>query len=102
MINYSAKIKYYLIDYYDWKGNTESLDSLHDCGLAKNFRTFGEYETTVKWAANSRFPNVYAAQIDLSQNNFKGISDTNLQKAYEDGIEYYKQARRRLLPVGLW
>ncbi|MBP5361529.1 MAG: hypothetical protein J6Y71_00640 [Ruminococcus sp.] len=56
--SYEAVIKYYILDYYDWETNATKgaalvsdgdMYKLHVAGDAREFRTIGLYETTLKW-----------------------------------------------------
>ena len=56
---YHAKIKYYLIDTYEfpvhWDSNLKDDDfniwahDLHECGLAKEYKIIGEYSINISW-----------------------------------------------------
>lgn len=73
-IEYHAKVRYYLYDFYDWKRNNEELDNLHKYGMAKCFRTIGTYEFDVSWIRGSRYPND-DNRTYLINTSFDGIDD---------------------------
>lgn len=91
-VSYIAKIKYYLIDYYDWSDKDryeKKLNDLHIYGIAQNFRTFGCYESTIQWNEGYRFPHK-VIDPDLSVMQFDGIFDSMIKEYSNMGIEFYK------------
>jgi len=67
-----------MLDVYKWsEGSSEGdLFNLNYYGLARIFKDYGCYETTITWKKGSRYPNLSGyGVVDLSQVDFEGISD---------------------------
>lgn len=57
--SYTIKLKYYIIDLYDWdRGDESALHYLHKCGLSKAYYSLGTYEKEFTWKKQKRFKNV--------------------------------------------
>ena len=61
---YTAQIRYYILDYYDWEEgsnapgglvNDGEMFMLHKTGKAREFRSIGLYETTMTWTEGYRY-----------------------------------------------
>ena len=78
---YKAKIKYYLLDFYDWSSDGEQAASnLHASGLAKAFLSYGCYETELEWKKGARFPGDAWGNSKLcAETKVDGITDSNLE-----------------------
>ena len=78
---YTAKIKYYILDVYDWsKTDEEGLYKLHLAGVAKSYLDYGVYETEIEWVKGSRFPKESLNPSLCDQVEFEGITDPNFEK----------------------
>ncbi len=90
-MHYTAKIKYYIYDYYDWDDtDEEELANLHKYGKAQNFRTVGGYSFTIEWIEGKRYPIAVNSLYPLSTTEFDGINDgLALKNAYDYGKKYY-------------
>lgn len=88
---YCAKVRFSVVDYYDWAGNDPDFYNMHLEGLAKNYFAYGIYETTIYWNENCRFPSCKVEDINLEQVSFDGIVDTELPQKFEDAKKYYDQ-----------
>ncbi|WP_074963241.1 hypothetical protein [Ruminococcus albus] len=78
---YKANVKFVMLDVYKWSGDSSEGDlyKLNYYGLARVFKSYGCYETTITWEKGSRYPNVSGCgEIDLSQVEFEGISDPKM------------------------
>jgi|GEM_PF-3193815 len=85
--SYSAKVKFYLLDYYDWDSKDESnANALHLYGFAQAFFSYGCYETIIEWTEGSRFPKYkFDSQVDVNELVFDGVNDWGLLLAYSFG-----------------
>ena len=90
-MHYTANIKYYIYDYYDWDNTEEDeLANLHKYGKAQNFRTIGSYSFTIEWIEGKRYPIAVNSMYPLSTTEFDGINDGfALKNAYDYGKKYY-------------
>ena len=71
---YTAKIRYYVLDVYDWENKgEENFANLHKYGYAENFLSYGCYETTIEWQKGSRYPYVKGDTPNYIQTTFSGI-----------------------------
>ena len=61
---YTAKVKYYFLDYYDWEKGSDDFGGfvtdgemyeLHEAGIAKAYKSIGLYSTTIEWKKGQRF-----------------------------------------------
>ena len=60
---YTATVRYYILDYYDWNEGSEAFGGfvkdgemyiLHNVGKAKEFKSIGTYETEMTWEKGER------------------------------------------------
>lgn len=98
---YKVKLKFYVIDYYDWdKENPvlKHLYNLHLYGMARNFLSYGVYETVVEWNEGGRFPDIVKdsesmedamKKIDLTQTEFENVRDDNLKQSCINASSLY-------------
>lgn len=88
---YTAKIKYYLLDYYDWSNDGEAAASdLHSSGLARSFLSYGCYETELEWKKGSRYPGDQWGNSSLcADTKLDGITDSALEGSHLAASIYY-------------
>ena len=87
---YTAKIRYYVLDVYDWENKgEENFANLHKYGYAENFLSYGYYETTIEWQKGSRYPYVKGDTPNYIQTTFSGIKDDNFTMNLLNGNYYY-------------
>ena len=88
---YTANIKYYLLDVYDWQkdeGESE-LYNLHLYGMCKSYMEYACYENTITWKKGSRYPEYNRVwDVDITKVKFEGIND-NLENSYKKAKEKY-------------
>lgn len=75
---YKANVKFVMLDVYKWSNDSSEGDlfDLNYYGLARIFKSYGCYETTITWKKGSRYPNLSDfSVVDLSQVDHEGISD---------------------------
>ena len=92
MTYYKANIKFCVFDCYKWSGDSseEDLYNLNYYGLASIFKDYGVYETSIIWKKGARYPSVENNnEINISNFEFSGITDTNLTTAYINSSMYY-------------
>lgn len=89
--HYTAKVNYYVYDYYDWDAIKDfELGMLHKYGKAQNFRVIGSYTIAFDWIAGKRYPEPVNYECSLETTNFDGINDNSaLEDAYIYGCIYY-------------
>ena len=90
-IVYTAKIRYYVLDVYDWSETDEKeLYELHLAGVAKSFLDYGYYETEIEWDKGSRYP-IPTGDLPINMDNisFDGISDSEFKKVKDTASAFY-------------
>ena len=101
-MHYTAKIKYYIYDYYDWDNeNEKGLADLHKYGKAKSFMITGSYSFDINWIEGKRYPTTVDGEYPLSTTEFDGINDNGaLKNAYDYGNKYYDNVNGIVYPYG--
>ena len=82
-VYYTAKIKYYFLDIYDWNKKSKiekRFQDLHEAGYARCYLSYGYYETEIEWTEGARYPipNCSTA-FNMDQVSFDGICDPNFE-----------------------
>lgn len=90
-IKYTAKVKYYLFDVYDWQDKAEEiLYNLYLYGICKSFYEHCYFENTITWSKGMRYPKYDDVwSVDISETEFTGINDINLKNALKKSKEIY-------------
>lgn len=88
---YTATVRYYILDYYDWNEGSEAFGGfvkdgemyiLHNVGKAKEFKSIGTYETEMTWEKGER--------LDV---------DPLLELCIDEGLRRARNYTRRPLPT---